>query len=239
MKDTSADYYADNIQVDLEGMRFKIIEKATGISHKIRLYHVYALHNVYSAMLAFAAGVQIGLSYDTIIKGLSNYRPSGFRQNIYRSGKTIIYADCFNAVAKSVKSAILAANQIPVTGRRIAVLGDVAEAGAYTESTHSEIVDIVNNSEFTILMTCGQELRRALEKANVRNNLTVFTFDTQTEMNKMLKKQTHNGDLVLFKSSHSGNLSQSIRTVFPVAYFIQMVKYYVPRVKWHFKVLMN
>ena len=235
----TADYYADGIIVDSSGLLFTIHEKATGNFCQIRLYNSFAVHNVYSAMMAFAAGVQSGMSYERIAKGLSYYRPSGFRQNIYRSGKTTIYADCFNAVAKSVQSAIVAADQIPVTGKRVAVLGDVAEAGSYTQSTHMEIVDIVEESSFHVLMTCGRELKKAFENKNHRNDLLVLTFNTQNEMNKALKRKIRNGDLVLFKSSHSGNLQSTIRSVFPLAYFYQMLKYYIPRLAWHFKVLIN
>ncbi len=239
MKDPAADYYADSIMIDSRGMTFCIHEKSTCTSHQVRLYNCFATHNVYSALMAFAAGVQIGLSHPKIVKGLSKYRPSGFRQNIYRSGKTVIYADCYNAVAKSVRSAMLAADQIPVDGNKIAVLGDVAEAGTFTVTTHSEIVSIVNQSAFQILMTCGLELKKAIEVAELRDTLAVYTFETQKEMNQALKKQVSSGDLVLFKSSHSGNLQQTIRSVFPMAYFGQMLRYYGPRLLWHLRVLLH
>ena len=138
-----------------------------------------------------------------------------------------------------MQSAFLAADKIPITGKRIAVLGDVAEAGDYTAATHSEIVEIVNNSTFNVVLTCGEELKKALKSECLREDLEVFTFNTQTEMNRALKTICRNGDLVLFKSSHSGNLQNTIRSVFPVAYYSQMVKYYIPRLHWHFNVLLN
>lgn len=34
-------------------------------------------------------------------------------------------------------------------------------------------------------------------------------------------------------------IQKSISSTFPLSYFIQSVKYYVPRIKWHFKVILN
>ena len=138
-----------------------------------------------------------------------------------------------------MRSAVNASCDIPIKGKRIAVLGDVAEAGDYTESTHLEIVDIVNKSNFDVVLTYGTELRKALANSEIRENLTVLTFDNQKDMNKAIKQQVEKSDLVLFKASHSGNLKDSIAATFPLAYLYQSIKYYTPRVKWHFKVIMN
>lgn len=200
---------------------------------------MFAKHNIYSALYAFATGKVNDISAKTIKKGLSNYRPSGFRQNIYKSGKITIYADCYNAVAKSVKSAIDAADSIPTKGRRIAVLGDVAEAGLLTKSTHTEIVKIVNDSDFDALFSCSNELKNAISNSRIRDTLSVYLYDSQNEMNRSLKRFVKNYDLILFKSSHSGNLQNSIKRVFPYAYCYQMLKYYIPRIIWHFKVILG
>lgn len=239
LENEDADYYADDIQIDEHGLLFLIHEKTTFKTYKVRLYNTFARHNVYSALMAFAAGVYIGMDKQSIILGLSKYRSSGFRQNIYKSKDTVIYADCYNAVAKSIKSAVNAADIIPIKGKRIAVIGDVAEAGNYTAKTHMEIVRIINNSHFDYFLTCGQELKKSISKMSFRSGLKVLTFDTQPQMNFELKKIVKNGDLVLFKSSHSGNLQRSIRYVFPKSYTIQMIKYYAPRIIWHFRVIMN
>lgn len=239
VKNKDADFTATDISITTEGLSFNVIEKASGKSYPIRLINSFAEHNVTSALLAFAAGVVAGVDYDKIIAGLASYRATGIRQNIYKSGKTVVYADCYNAVAKSVRSAIQASCYIPIKGKRIAVLGDIAEAGDYTESTHMEIVDIVNKSDFDTIITCGPELRKAISTSKIRDNLKVLTFDNQKLMNKAIRKEVKNGDLVLFKSSHSGNLKASISATFPLSYLYQAIKYYTPRIKWHFKVILN
>ena len=71
----------------------------------------------------------------------------------------------------------------------VIVLGDIAEAGDYTESTHLEIVDIINNSTFDVLITCGVELSKAIANSQMREGLRVLTFDNQKSMNKAMSSQ--------------------------------------------------
>lgn len=239
VKNRDADFFGYDIKITEEGLNFSIYEKESGDSYKVKLINSFAIHNVTTALLAFAAGVVAGVKQEKIVEGLADYRATGIRQNIYKSGNTVVYADCYNAVAKSVRSAVNACCDIPIEGKRIAVLGDVSEAGAFTKSTHLEIIDIANDSTFDYLITCGKELKYALTKKKMRENLTVLTFETQREMNRALKKLVKGGDLVLFKASHSGRLQKSIKFCFPLSYFYQSIKYYIPRIKWHFKIILN
>lgn len=240
-KDRDADYFANDVRVDPQGLTFTVHVRATGKAYPVRLHNIFAVHNVTSALLAFAAGVASGMEPEQIVCGLNAFRTSGIRQNIYKSGATTVYADCFNAVAKSVRAAVETASKIPVRSgcKRIAVLGDIAETGEYTQEVHRELVEIVDNSDFAALLTCGENLRRALEQNAVRDDLQVYTFENQKAMNRQLKKLVRNGDLVLFKASHSGRLKTSIRAVFPLAYLRESIKYYTPRIKWYFRVILN
>ncbi len=238
-KNSEADFWASDIAVTPSGLTFHVHEKATGNVYPVELINAFAHHNVSTALLAFAAGVAAGVGYKQIVAGLKTYRATGIRQNVYKAGSKVVYADCYNAVAKSIRSAISGAQQIPVRGKKIAVLGDVAEAGDYTESTHMEIAEIINASDFDVVMTFGTELKKALTKTKMRDGLLVLTFEKQKVMNRALKAQVKSGDLVLFKASHSGHLNKSIAAVFPFAYMYQAIKYYTPRLMWHFKVILN
>lgn len=238
-KTKDADYFADNIVVDYDGLKFDIVEKKSGTVHKIFLKNTFGTHNVYPAMYAFAAGVESGIPYDRIIKGLQNYRSQGIRQNAYKTKGIVVYADCYNAVAKSVRSAIEGAQNIPIKGKYVAVLGDIAEAGDYSESTHLEIADIVNKSKFKVFLAFGPQICDAVKKTTFRDDLVVIPCENRKKLNANIKKYSKRGDLVLFKSSHSGHLNHSIRATFTLGYIREGVKGVPPRIKWHFKMATN
>ena len=238
-KTKDADYFAGNILVDYDGLKFDIIEKKSGNSYKVFLKNTFGTHNVYPAMYAFAAGVESGLDYDKIINGLEKYKSMGIRQNAYKSKGVVVYADCYNAVAKSVRSAVEASQNIPVKGKYIAVLGDIAETGDLSESTHLEIADIVNQSQFKVFLAFGPQICDAVKKTTFREDLVVIPCQNRKILNANIKKYAKRGDLVLFKSSHSGHLNHSILATFTMGYIREGLKGIPPRIKWHFKMATN
>lgn len=239
MKKKEADYYADRIEVGKAGLTFDVVEKCSQKRFRVKLNNVYAIHNIYPALSAFAAGVCSGIEYDDILKGLENYRTVGIRQNIYTSGKTVIYADCYNAVASSVKSAVNTADEMPVEGKRIVVLGDIEEGGSQSKEIHSDLIRIVDESKFDVFIAYGDKLLKALEDTKCRDSLKIIRCRDRQELNNAVKKQKKGAGLILFKASRKSALEKSINYVFPVAYKKQMLKYYIPIIKWRMKVIVN
>ena len=216
-----ADFYSKNVVVGNEGLSFSIVERNTQIACEVRLTNIFAPHNVICALYAFAAGVISGIEPKDIVKGLGNYHTSGVRQNVFRTkDNVLIYADCYNAIGKSMKSAIEAADAIPNMGRKIAVLGDVAEVGSESGEMHKAIIEQVNSSSFDCLFTIGDELKKALDKVDTRDSLLVKSANSLSEMNTFIKDVVKPDDLVLFKASHSSNLSQCIKDIWPKEYII-------------------
>ncbi len=99
-------------------------------------------HNIYAAMFAYAAGISMGLDESVIIKGLSNFKPVGMRQNIYEIGDVTIIEDCYNASPESAKAAIEVLRQVAQQkqrGRMTALLGDMYELGAGEREFHEAV----------------------------------------------------------------------------------------------------
>lgn len=208
---TDADYYATNIIINREGLKFKVNIKQTSVCYDVQLNNIYAIHNIYPALFAFAAGVESKIPHNVILQGLQSFRTTGIRQNIYKDKGVLVYADCYNAVAKSIKSALDACCVIPIQGKRIAVLGDVAECGAFSDSMHDEIIRMVDESTFDYLFIWGNNLQEASRRVSVRKSLNIRIFETRSNLNAELKKLASKGDIVLFKASHSGRLDLTIK----------------------------
>lgn len=218
--DKTADIYSENIEITNDGLIFDIIDGNSTFA-KIKLNNIYAKHNVLIALYAYAAGKIEGVNVSNIIKGIENYKQLGFRQNIFRtSNNVLIYADCYNAVAKSMIAAINSAEIIPLennaNNKRIAVLGDVEEAGELSNSMHEEIIRCVNGSNFSHLIITGSKLITAYKSVATREDLTVILCDNRIKaINELRNLVPNSGDLVLFKSSHSGHLEEVMLSVFP------------------------
>ncbi len=216
-----ADFYARSIQVTGDGLSFIMVDKQTQTECPVMLRSIYALHNVTCALFAFACGVLESVAYENIVKGIESFRMLGMRQNIFTVQENVLcYADCFNAIPLSVKSAMEAAESIPILGKRIAVLGDIGETGNLSESIHREIVEIINNSAFDKVIIYGSNLQRAWATfGKLRDGMQLYVCDTHDSIVQTVKDIISSGDLILFKASHSAELRQVISKLWPKEYY--------------------
>ena len=216
LNDETADVYASKIELNKDGLSFLVHVRDKGAPASVRLNNIFARHNVISALYAFAAGYCQGLSIENIVQGLSNYRTSGIRQNIIKTSDGVtLYVDCYNAVAKSMKSAIEACDSIPVSGKRIAVLGDIAEVGDLSESMHEDVISFIDESKFDILLILGDQMEKAAETMSHRDSLLIESFDNRMMVSERLRAVSARGDLVLFKASNASNLKECVLRVWP------------------------
>lgn len=241
-KDADADFCVKNLEVTKEGLRFDIVVKADNSSHRVLMNNVYAKHNSIAALYAFACGSISGIDYNSIVKGIGNYRAVGIRQNVFKTkfSRNIVYADCYNAVAKSVKTAVDTCSIIDIgEKKRIAVLGDIEESGEYSQSIHNEICDIVNKSKFDRAIFYGPQSIDAAKNFKFRESLTVNCCATHDEINKLLDKYLNKGDLILFKSSRKSHLETCIKKKWPVSFAIETLRAKIPYLMWRFKVIVS
>lgn len=95
-------------------------------------------HNVGNALAAAACAHAAGASFDHIVAGLEAVQPVKGRMQTKRGrGGSRILDDSYNANPGSVKAAIDVLAARP--GKRILVLGDMAELGSLTSKSHREV----------------------------------------------------------------------------------------------------
>lgn len=241
IENRSADYYGMDIKITSDGLSFNIVERLTNKRYPILLHNVFARHNIYSALEAFAAGVTSGISYDNILKGLNSYQTVGKRQNVFRAkSDIIIYADCYNAVAKSVQSAVEGACKIPIRGKRLAVIGDIEEVGDISNEVHEQIIEYLIRSDFDMAFFYGNKLKKVLDyREDLLLNSKVVYCETKQVLVSKIAEIVASGDLVLFKASRKSKLEDVIKKLWPLKFGSEMVKYYLPIIRWRLKTILS
>lgn len=130
-----ADVTARAIEYSLEGTQFEL--KAPQGRMEISLA-LLGLHNLRNALAAAAVALTVGAPLSAIRDGLAGLKPVAGRLQPRRglTGNTVI-DDSYNANPGAVKAAIdvLAG----YTGRRLLILGHMAELGADSEALHCEV----------------------------------------------------------------------------------------------------
>jgi UDP-N-acetylmuramoyl-tripeptide--D-alanyl-D-alanine ligase len=96
---------------------------------------------VFNALAAAAAAYLLKVPTSAIVQGIQTplFVPGRFEQRALKSGNGIIINDCYNASPESMKAALIAFQNIPTKGQKIAVLGDMLELGVNSPFWHRQL----------------------------------------------------------------------------------------------------
>jgi len=177
----------------------------------VKIDGVFGRGPAYAAAAAAAAGLALGLDFDSIVENLADYRPLPGRLRLLRGIKgTWLLDDSYNASPLSVHEALEALRGLPAK-RKIVALGDMAELGAYTISSHEEIgKDAATTADF--LVTVGHKARFIAEGARIANfsEENTMSFDSSEEAGLAIQEMIQPGDLILIKGSQAVRMEKIV-----------------------------
>jgi len=126
-------------------------------------------HNVANALAATAAALALGLDLATVRLGLAAVAPVKGRLNTQEVVPGVrLIDDSYNANQQSVRAAIELLAGLP--GKRLLVLGDMAELGAEARAYHAEVGQYAASQGLDGLFTCGELSRHAADAAGGRGH---------------------------------------------------------------------
>ncbi len=210
--DPAFDLWAGDVETyGLDGIAFTLHYR--GEAHRLEL-PLPGRHNVQLASAATAVGLLCGLSWDEIIEGLHD-PAARVRLLVYPAlnGATLI-DDSYNASPVSTTAALELLAGTRVTGRRIALLADMLELGAYAEEGH-RVVGRKAAGVVDQLVVTG-ELGRLIGEEALASGLRAeqVTFvNTKEEAASFLEKNLRPGDLLLVKASRGIALEDVVEKV--------------------------
>ncbi|MGI8819393.1 MAG: UDP-N-acetylmuramoyl-tripeptide--D-alanyl-D-alanine ligase [Chthoniobacterales bacterium] len=191
---------AEGISQTSEGSQFTVLEGA----HRCRTQlPVPGLHMVQNAMLAIAAARAFGLSIEEAAAGLASTPLTKARLQLREIRGVQFLDDSYNANPDSMKAALRTLVELETDGRRIAVLGHMAELGSESERGHREVGETAAALRIDHLITVGAEAAGISQAAHAAGLEKTTHFATPADAAELLFDLTHPGDLVLVKGSRS------------------------------------
>lgn len=131
-----AKVYATDIEREASGHYRFTLNTPSGTTSVV--LPILGEHNVKNATAAAAAGIALGVSLDDIKRGLEAMQNVGGRLDVKQlSNGSFVIDDTYNANPSSVYAAIDALKGY--TGKRVLVLGDMAELGPEAKRYHEEV----------------------------------------------------------------------------------------------------
>src|SRR5205814_2404772 len=125
--------------------------------------------------------------------------PARMRLQYWESNGVTVLDDTYNANADSMLAALQVLKDLPGNGRRVAVLGDMAELGATSESAHEEVGRRAAELGVGQLFAVGKMAALVARGARRAGLNRVLEFgDVETEA-AAVKSFVRNGELLLAK----------------------------------------
>jgi UDP-N-acetylmuramoyl-tripeptide--D-alanyl-D-alanine ligase len=155
-------------------------------------------HNLTNALAAIAAGVALGAPLGEMADGAASIGFSRFRGERLELGDGIVLVnDCYNANPVSMRAALDHLAGLDEGGRRVAVLGEMAELGPGAAGYHREVGEHARAGGVDLLVGVGEPAREYGPDELVGD---------PAEAAELLAAQLEPGDAVLIKGSRSAGL---------------------------------
>ena len=215
--ESDCDIVAKNVRVEKDSTVFDLY--AFGKALKDVKLSLVGRHFVYNASFAAAVGLIMGIDGENIKEALVSYVSVGMRQNISDKDGITVIADCYNAAPESMRGAMETLKAIEVSGKRIAVLGDMKELGENSDELHRAIGEYAVKSGVNMLFTLGESGALIAESA-IRHGLgadCVFAErdgEAFTRIAEEIRSKMSSGDAILFKASRAMRLEKVIEELF-------------------------
>jgi UDP-N-acetylmuramoyl-tripeptide--D-alanyl-D-alanine ligase len=206
------DWRAKGVRLDKHGATFRVDAPKTEFGGEYRI-NLLGRHQVVNALFAVAVSEELGLGRPAVRDGLAECQPAKMRLQFFEAGGIRVLDDSYNANADSAIAALETLCDLPLQGRRVAVLGDMAELGAQAETAHAEVGRRAAELGIGQLFAVGKmaPVMAAAARAAGLNRVIEFA-DVETAMNAV-KNFLKTGDVVLLKASRASRLERIAETL--------------------------
>ncbi len=201
------DWRARAVRLGARGATFQVESPVAAYSGEYRI-HLLGRHQVVNALFAIAIGRELGLDRAAVAHGLAECRPPKMRLELWEFNGVRLLDDAYNANADSMAVALQTLRDLPCKGRRVAVLGDMAELGAHSESAHEEVGRRAAELGVGQLFAVGKMapvMARAAREAGLNR---VFEFADVETAAAAIKSFVKAGDVVLLKASRATRIER-------------------------------
>ena len=171
-----------------------------------------AEHYLYNALCALNVIAILGLDVAKAAAEIKNFGALAGRGKVsqlkFDKGVYTLVDDSYSGQPEAMKFAVKSLDKMPCQGRKIAILGKMAELGDTSKQQHIEVGQVVANSQIDIVIGICPEMKDML--AQIKDNRQTFYFENKEGLSDfLLNKLLQNNDIVLIKGArYSSKLYQ-------------------------------
>jgi len=196
-----------NLRMSDAGVTFRLSAPSSQFSGEYQL-PLLGRHQVINALFAIVLGAELGMTKAEVQQGLANCRPLQMRLQLSAVRDVQVLDDAYNANADSMRAALETLRDFPCRGRRVAVLGDMAELGAHGEAAHAEVGRRAAEVGLGQLFAVGKMAPVMGQAARAAGLSGVQEFTDVETAAAAIRVFLQPGDVVLLKASRATRLER-------------------------------
>lgn len=201
-----ADVRASDVRLD-DGLRARFHLDSPWGAAEVRLA-VRGAYQVENAALAATVALAHEVPMPEVVDALANAGTAAWRMELHtRSDGLVVLNDSYNASPTSMRASLAALAALSVSGRRIAVLGEMRELGSIAASEHATLGDLVSDAGVAILIVVGPGTDE-LAAAAAAQGVEVHPADDHVAAVGIVRALAGPGDAVLVKASRAVGLER-------------------------------
>ncbi len=177
------------------------------------LHGAIGRQHVYALALASAVALHCGVNLVDLSEVFAHHETPPGRMRVLPAikGATII-DDTYNASPIAVEEALNALRELSVSGKRIALLGDMLELGSYSKEMHEKI-GVLSASVLDVLGIVGVRSQSVASTAlgEGMSEAVVFQYEDSRKAGKDFEMRIEEGDVILIKGSQSIRMERAVK----------------------------
>jgi len=197
-------------QVEYEGGRpigisFRVLVGTQ--SFPVSIKGVLGVHLIQPVLAAFAVVHSLGLDLARAGEAFRDFKtPPGRMRLISGLNNSLIIDDSYNASPVAMREALATLASLETRGRKIAVLGGMAELGKFSAEEHRKVGELA-------LRSCDKLVLVGKLARGMTSDPTVAYFETSREAADALVRDIRVDDVVLIKGSQSVRMERVVKAL--------------------------
>ncbi|MEM9933449.1 MAG: UDP-N-acetylmuramoyl-tripeptide--D-alanyl-D-alanine ligase [Bacteroidota bacterium] len=201
----TADFHYEIVKSEVDGMEIAVSHQAWDqpVSFQSQLSGEY---NALNMLAAISIGMKLGISLESIKRGIHQYVPQNQRSQIVHYGHQTFWLDAYNANPTSMSAAIQNIQQVHGNSKVGLILGDMFELGADSEKAHKDLGRLINDIRPYVTVGIGTQMKYMLNEVQGRT----FWFEDTQHAAVDIKRIMSPCDAILLKGSRTMGLERLV-----------------------------
>ena len=166
-------------------------------------------HNASNFLFAYAVAKELGIDFASFNK--YDFICSGGRNKVFKSAKTTIYDESYNASPESVRACIK--NLLEKPRNQFFIFGSMKELGEESEKYHKEIFNLINDSDIKKCFFICDKKNENIYLNYLKDKKKFLVLNNIKDVPEQINKSTKKGDSILIKGSRCWQLENIIELI--------------------------